>query len=112
MRFRRRRAVAFFDSLWMGENRPNLRAMRRQKWLPCAGFGLTSLLCTTSAALAAPPKIQTHMCANGLEVLVVENHSVPLVTIEIAAKNGSMTEPPEYNGLSHLYEHMFFRQTR
>src|SRR6185295_15408007 len=48
-------------------------------------------------------------CPNGLTVLVVENHAVPLVTIEIAAKNGSMTEPPEYNGLSHLYEHMFFK---
>ncbi len=45
---------------------------------------------------------------NGLEVLVVENHLTPIVTIEIAVKNGSFTENPEYNGLSHLYEHMFF----
>ncbi len=45
---------------------------------------------------------------NGLDVLVVENHLTPIVTIEIAVKNGSFTEPPEYNGLSHLYEHMFF----
>jgi len=45
---------------------------------------------------------------NGLEVLVVENHLTPIATIEIAVKNGSFTEPPEYNGLSHLYEHMFF----
>ncbi len=45
---------------------------------------------------------------NGLEVLVVENHLTPIITIEIAVKNGSFTEPPEYNGLSHLYEHMFF----
>jgi zinc protease len=41
--------------------------------------------------------------------MAVENHALPLVTIEIAAKNGSMTEPPRYNGLSHLYEHMFFK---
>ena len=27
-------------------------------------------------------------------------------------KNGSYTEPPELNGLSHLYEHMFFKQNR
>ncbi|MDP4199919.1 MAG: pitrilysin family protein [Bacteroidota bacterium] len=46
--------------------------------------------------------------SNGLEVLVVENHLTPIVTIEISVKNGSFTEPPEYNGLSHLYEHMFF----
>ncbi len=56
-----------------------------------------------------PPKIETHTCPNGLTVLVVENHAVPLITVEITAKNGSMTEPPEYNGLSHLYEHMFFK---
>jgi len=26
--------------------------------------------------------------------------------------NGAYTEPPEYNGLSHLYEHMFFKANR
>lgn len=46
---------------------------------------------------------------NGLKVILLENHTVPLVTIEIASKNGSFTETPEYNGLSHLYEHMFFK---
>jgi zinc protease len=46
---------------------------------------------------------------DGLTVVVVENHAQPLVTVEIGAKNGSMTEGPEYNGLSHLYEHMFFK---
>ena len=49
---------------------------------------------------------------NGLEIIVLEDHSVPLVTIELAVKNGSYTEPPELNGLSHLYEHMFFRSNR
>ena len=46
---------------------------------------------------------------NGLEVIAVENHIVPLVTVELNVRNGSYTEPPEYNGLSHLYEHMFFK---
>ena len=49
---------------------------------------------------------------NGLDVIVLEDHSVPLVTIELAVKNGSYTEPPELNGLSHLYEHMFFKSNR
>ena len=49
---------------------------------------------------------------NGLEVIIVEDHSIPLVTIALAVKNGSYTEPPELNGLSHLYEHMFFKQNR
>ncbi|HMY14954.1 MAG TPA: insulinase family protein, partial [Polyangium sp.] len=66
-----------------------------------------SILALSQTATAAPP-IEQHVTEQGLTVLVVENHAVPLVTIEIAVKNGSMTESPEYNGLSHLYEHMFF----
>ncbi|MBL8742756.1 MAG: insulinase family protein, partial [Myxococcales bacterium] len=67
---------------------------------------------SANSASAAPPKIQQHRCENGLTVLVVESQAVPLITIEIAAKNGSMTESPEYNGLSHLYEHMFFKANK
>jgi zinc protease len=40
---------------------------------------------------------------------VVENHGVPLVTIEANSRNGSFTQSPTYEGLSHLYEHMFFK---
>ena len=57
-------------------------------------------------------KIFSQVLPNGLEVIILEDHSIPLVTIELAVKNGSYTEPPELNGLSHLYEHMFFKQNR
>ena len=74
---------------------------------------------TTSpkAAATAPARIPeakliSHVLPNGLEVIILEDHSIPLVTIELAVKNGSYTEPPELNGLSHLYEHMFFKQNR
>ncbi|MEO0234337.1 MAG: pitrilysin family protein [candidate division WOR-3 bacterium] len=46
---------------------------------------------------------------NGLEVLMVKTTTQPIVTIEIAVKNGSYTQTPENCGLSHLYEHMFFK---
>ena len=46
---------------------------------------------------------------NGLEIIVLSDPSVPIVTVELAVRNGSFTEPPELNGLSHLYEHMFFK---
>ncbi len=51
----------------------------------------------------------TKTLANGLEVIVLADSSVPLVNVELAVRNGSFTEPPELNGLSHLYEHMFFK---
>jgi len=53
--------------------------------------------------------IQRKVLANGLEVIVVENHGVPLATIEVNVRNGSFTQTPEYAGLAHMYEHMFFR---
>src|SRR5262245_35239894 len=46
---------------------------------------------------------------NGLTVLVLRNAAVPLVTIEMDVKNGAYTETEEFDGLSHLYEHMFFK---
>jgi zinc protease len=76
---------------------------------------------TPRAATAAAParaasmpqaQLVNRVLANGLEIIVLEDHSVPLVTIELAVRNGSFTEPPELNGLSHLYEHMFFKANR
>jgi predicted Zn-dependent peptidase len=50
--------------------------------------------------------------ANGLEILVVVDNTVPLATIEMACRNGSFTESDDYNGLSHLYEHLFFKANK
>lgn len=49
------------------------------------------------------------MLANGLEVIVAESHGVPLATIEFDVRNGSFTQAPGYEGLAHMYEHMFFK---
>ena len=62
--------------------------------------------------LASELKLVNKVLPNGLEIIVLEDHSVPLVTVELAVRNGSYTEPPELNGLSHLYEHMFFKANR
>ena len=68
----------------------------------------------TSPASVRLPQAQlaNRTLANGLEIIVLEDHSIPLITIEMAVRNGSFTEPPELNGLSHLYEHMFFKTNR
>lgn len=49
---------------------------------------------------------------NGLQVLVIEDNSVPLATVEICVHNGAYCESPEFDGLSHLYEHMFFKANK
>ncbi|GAC1647578.1 MAG: pitrilysin family protein [Gemmatimonadaceae bacterium] len=46
---------------------------------------------------------------NGLEVIVIENHGVPLATVELDVRNGSFTQTAQTAGLAHMYEHMFFK---
>jgi zinc protease len=94
--------------------------MRAVQSLPCRSLLRTTLaaalclLAGVSLPLAAQRaelerRIKRDTLPNGLEVIVVENHGVPLVTIEANARNGSFTQSPTYEGLSHLYEHMFFK---
>ena len=76
---------------------------------------IAALVCFLAPTVVAAQRaelekiIQRRVLPNGLEIIVVENHGVPLVTIEADVKNGSFTQPPEYAGLAHMYEHMFFR---
>jgi zinc protease len=81
------------------------------------GKKFSMLLCLgITLAAASQPRLPKDYywkkLSNGLEVLVIENHKVPLATIEIAVKNGAYTEGPEYSGLSHLFEHMFFKANK
>ena len=75
-------------------------------------LGLAAWLWAVPLVAQSNLPIHHRVLANGLDVIVVENHAVPLVTVEVDVRNGSMTEPPEFNGLSHLYEHMFFKANR
>lgn len=78
--------------------------------IPAAAQSQTTA--TTGAPLAEAPPLVSRVLPNGLEVIVLEDHSIPLVTVSLAVRTGSFTEPPELNGLSHLYEHMFFKPSR
>lgn len=77
---------------------------------------ITGFLLSLSLAAIAQPRLPKDYfwtrLDNGLEVVVIENNKVPLATIEIAVKNGAYTEGPEYSGLSHLFEHMFFKANK
>ncbi len=83
-----------------------------------AAFVLVLVAATTALPLAAQSRaelervIRRTVLANGLEVIVVENHGVPIATVEIDVKNGSYTQSPEYAGLAHMYEHMFFKANK
>jgi zinc protease len=53
--------------------------------------------------------LQTFTLDNGLEVFVLENHTVPLARIQITFRAGAISQSPETAGLFHLYEHMLFK---
>jgi zinc protease len=48
---------------------------------------------------------------NGLEVLILEDHAVPLVTVQVWYRVGSRNERPGVTGISHFLEHMMFKGT-
>jgi zinc protease len=81
----------------------------KKRWILLL-VGAVSLSATAQPRL--PQSYYWQKLDNGLEVVVIENPKVPLATIEIAVKNGAYTEGPEYSGLSHLFEHMFFKANK
>jgi zinc protease len=49
-----------------------------------------------------------HTLANGLDVLVHEDHRVPIVAVNVWYHVGSKNEVPGRTGFAHLFEHLMF----
>ncbi len=65
-----------------------------------------------AAAMDNPlPQIphETYRLDNGLTVVLVEDHSVPLVAVNVNYQVGSKNEKPGRTGFAHLFEHMMFQ---
>ncbi len=71
--------------------------------LTIAGFQSSA-----SAALFHP---KTHTLANGMLVVVIEDHRAPVVTHMVWYKVGSADEPPGKSGIAHFLEHLMFKGT-
>src|SRR3990170_538345 len=56
--------------------------------------------------------VETFILGNGLTVVIRENHSSPVVAVQVWVKAGSTTEPDERAGMSHFLEHMAFKGTK
>ncbi|MGH7289956.1 MAG: M16 family metallopeptidase, partial [Myxococcota bacterium] len=48
---------------------------------------------------------------NGLEVILVEDHSAPVVALNVWVRVGSADERTEQWGMAHVHEHMLFKGT-
>jgi zinc protease len=80
--------------------------------LATALLALTSLLSVAPAAAqpAVPLEVKytQFTLANGLRVILHEDHSVPLVTVNTWYRVGSANELPGRTGFAHLFEHLMF----
>jgi zinc protease len=74
------------------------------------GIALAVLLAPLAAS--AQPKLEVpytqFTLPNGLTVIVHEDHSVPLVTVNVWYHVGSGREKPGRTGFAHLFEHLMF----
>jgi zinc protease len=68
------------------------------------------LLCLamTLAAAVQEPKITSLTLANGMKVLIEEDHDIPNVAMYLFYRIGSRNERPGITGISHFFEHMMF----
>jgi len=80
--------------------------MRIHRWW----LGLIALALNASWAVAGP--VQEARFANGVKLVVEEDHSAPVAMVQIWLKVGGRDEQPGKTGLAHVFEHMMFKGSR
>jgi zinc protease len=77
-------------------------------------FALLSANAPRPQASVRPPKLDCTMTTlvNGLNVVLLEDHSTPIVHAEIWYHVGSKNERPGRTGFAHLFEHMMFKGSK
>lgn len=98
-----------------GENRPR----RSRLWRSLPGIALVAALAASegaaqldSPAMRIPPMpVDTFSLDNGLRVVVSEDHSTPVVAVEMWYRVGSAHEPAGRSGFAHFFEHLLFEDT-
>jgi zinc protease len=82
----------------------------KKKLLQISLLFLACLLVTLiSAESTSIPGLSHFVLDNGMELFIFENHTVPLVKIQITFRCGSIAQSKDTAGLFHLYEHMLFK---
>ena len=76
----------------------------------CAGDKKDKSSNSTSFLSPIEPFTKTTL-ENGLDVIVKEVHSAPIVAVYLWCNTGSINESDHEHGISHFYEHMFFKGT-
>ena len=82
--------------------------MRKRAWLLVLALGILSL---SLPAAFKKEDVKVQSLANGLKVLLVEDHNIPSVALYTFFRVGSRNERPGLTGVSHFIEHMMFNGT-
>jgi predicted Zn-dependent peptidase len=92
--------------------------MKRAAWIAIAGAALVvrpggarSDKPAPAAAASQDPRIEfeRYTLDNGLEVILHQDNSIPLVAVDVWYHVGSGDEVPGKSGFAHLFEHMLFQ---
>src|SRR5712671_4342026 len=76
--------------------------------------GACAVAVTTLTAAVRPPKLQYEIStlSNGLTVIIEEDHSVPIVHLNLTYHVGSKNERSGRTGFAHLFEHLMFKGSK
>ncbi len=66
----------------------------------------------TSTAEQIKLDLKEHRLKNGLRLIMNEDHSSPIISVQVWYNVGSKDERPGITGISHLFEHMMFKGSK
>lgn len=73
---------------------------------------LTTVFLPSGHAASVTEGAKRYTLKNGLTVILKEDHSAPVASVQVWVKTGSANETPEEAGITHQIEHMIFKGTR
>ncbi len=75
------------------------------------GFLLSTINFGQEKITPLPKGVSLHTLDNGLQVLLIENHALPMAGVNTVVKVGSAYETFATSGMSHMLEHLLFNGT-
>src|SRR5271154_2833374 len=91
---------------------PFQRVCYRKPMKPRLLFAALLSALAASLASAQPSDVHSDTLANGMKILIQEDHNIPNVALYFFFKVGSRNERPGITGLSHFFEHMMFNGSK
>jgi len=94
-----------------GPRRPGWRGVAMMLLLAMVASGASGAV---PPAAVRPPRLDytTTTLPNGLRIVLLEDHSTPIVNVQIWYHVGSKDERPGRTGFAHLFEHMMFKGSK